>query len=86
MTPDMNRLCEAADKAGSLEWHIAVFPEDREDIIRAVLLALRELSYEMIRAADYAGKVGDDGRMVRGSFDKEVAAMIDCILTEPALA
>jgi hypothetical protein len=81
MISDMSRLCKVADKAGSLEWHVAVFPEDRAAIIRAVLLALREPSYEMIRAADDAAKVGGDGRIVRDSFDREVAAMIDYILT-----
>jgi hypothetical protein len=86
MTPDMKRLYEAADKAGSLEWHVAVLPEDRTAIIRAVLLALREPSYEMIRAADDTATDGGDGRMVRGDFEREVAAMIDYILTEPTMA
>ncbi len=85
MTPDMKHLYEAANKAGSLEWHVAVLPDDRTAIIRAILLALREPSYDMIRAADDTAMVGGDGQRVRGDFERELAAMIDYILTEPTM-
>ncbi|AMB43386.1 hypothetical protein [Methylobacterium sp. AMS5] len=40
----------------------------------------------MIRAADDTGMVGGDGQRVRGDFERELAAMIDYILTEPTMA
>jgi hypothetical protein len=88
MTPDMKRLCQAAEEAFETVFHgdAEITPGGSETIVRAVLLALREPSYGMLRAAEDAEKVGDDGRMVRGDFEREVTAMIDHILAEPAKA
>jgi hypothetical protein len=88
MTPDMRRLCQAAEEAFETVFHgdAEITPGGSETIVRAVLLALREPSYGMLRAAEDAEKVGEDGRMVRGDFDREICAMLDHILAQPSTA
>lgn len=80
MTPDMERLCQAACFAdGERDWPSAAY----EDIVRAVLTALREPSEGMIDAT------GDDhlwDASTRACIGYRFRDMIDHILGEPATA
>ena len=96
MNPDMRRLCEAAVRSsGTLEidYHAGYAPTEDpagwEDIVRAVLTELRNVSVPMYKAGGTAtvhgGPYGEYN--VEVGEDAALAAfidMIDFILAEPA--
>ncbi|KTS09750.1 hypothetical protein SB2_11895 [Methylobacterium radiotolerans] len=89
MTPDLKRLYEAAERAHD-DWvkgGYSVKPGEYtieatpEAIVRAVLMALREPSAEMIDAGAI-GSGEDSENVAEGAWE----CMIDAILAEPAKA
>lgn len=90
MTPDLKRLCEAAEEA----FYANIVPaSDREElqetleaVVRAVLMALREPSSGMLDEPYNTGWFNGDGTMDRKPLREEFAAMIDHVLAEPAKA
>ena len=94
MSPDMKRLCEAADKAFARSWAFwdgGEHPAIAEAIVRAVLIELREVSPKV--AETCGGVEGNDatwdysGRPLGPDIARNVIhEMVDAILDDPASA
>ncbi|MBN6822835.1 hypothetical protein JRF84_25045 [Methylobacterium organophilum] len=76
MTPDLKRLCEAADAAGRAKGYKAWSHENYEFAVRAVLDALRKPSDDLREAMSDATPFAEQA----------LNEMADFILAEPAKA
>lgn len=94
MTPDFKRLCEAAARAAFLGAHpgvhimggmqaIVVSPEA---VVKAVLLALREPSDAVKKAAEEGTEFYGAGEYISYDAGETIARAVDFILAEPAKA
>lgn len=94
MTPDMKRLCEAAERAHD-DWvkgGYSVKPGEHtieatpEAIVRAVLMALREPSDAVKKAAEEGTEFYGWGEYISYDAGETIARAVDFILAEPAKA
>lgn len=92
MTPDMNRLCLAAwcaDSGASPEAFAHRSEEDEartERVVRAVLMALRELSAAVKEAAEKGTEFYGAGENISYDAGETIARAVDFVLAEPATA
>lgn len=85
MTPDMKRLCEAAASAGFRPSQHTICGRP-EAIVRAVLMALREPSDAVKKAAEEGTEFYGAGEYISYDAGETIARAVDFILAEPAKA
>jgi hypothetical protein len=94
MTPDMKRLCEAAESAYD-DWvkgGYSVDPDEYtieatpEAIVRAVLMALREPSAAVKEAAEEGTEFYGAGENISYDAGETIARAVDFILADPVKA
>lgn len=88
MTPDMKRLCEAAQFAyeGEEETSIILYDTQAEAIVRAVLMVLREPSEDVVEEGSYTYDATGLEQIGPRVAARAFSAMLDAILAEPAKA
>jgi hypothetical protein len=88
MTPDMERLCEAADKAMCEVGHgpHGLMDHEAEAIVRAVLMALREPSAAVKEAAEEGTEFYGAGENISYDAGETIARAVDFILSDPVKA
>ncbi|MGX9980733.1 hypothetical protein [Methylobacterium fujisawaense] len=88
MTPDMKRICDAAHRCitedhGDME---DADPSFAEAIVRAVLMALRDPSDAVKKAAEKDTEFYGCGEYISYDAGETIARAVDFILAEPARA
>ncbi|MET3481520.1 hypothetical protein [Methylobacterium sp. 1973] len=86
MTPDFKRLCEAAEDAYNDQSGSPFSLDCREAIVRAVLMALREPSDAVKKAAEEGTEFYGAGEYISYDAGETIARAVDFILAEPAKA
>lgn len=88
MTPDMKRLCEAVldgfNRYSGIDRNMT--SGEAEAIVHAVLMALREPSDAVKKAAEKDTEFYGCGEYISYDADETIARAVDFILAEPAKA
>jgi hypothetical protein len=84
MTPDLQRLCQAAEEAFERVFNgdAEITPGGSETIVRAVLMALKEPSNAVKRAAEEGTEFYGCGENISYNAGETIARAVDHILGE----